>query len=327
VASGCDLRFDALTGQREVERGEDMLSSSVDGWSDSTGYVIIACVILLVAVAAFYLAVGRKQQQVDPGRPWREVLEGLPVALVGKYFHMRTRAGSREFMATLMSLENEGLLVVEGSQAIIEKEAVEGLAEPVSAEALKLFEILVDADGVMLLSSLCDKVGDRRIKGRLDAAYPRWKDVVDRVAKDSEPAVSHKGRMKLILRYLGYALILLALVTFSILGLVAATAFLITGLAVLGIGSIIREDLSPIENAAKELYEWLEDSKSGEPLPRDVDGVNRLLIYARAFGIEKETFERLKAEAPQPAGDSRLISLDFWARFEADAFNQGGRNN
>jgi uncharacterized membrane protein len=302
-----------------------MLTTSGDMWSGATWYVIAACVILLVVVAILYLTIGRKQQQIEAGRPWREVLDGLPVAVVGKYFHMRARVTSKEFIATLMSLQNDGLLTVGSSEAIIEQEKADGLVEPVGAEALKIFEIFADADGVMLLSSVCDTVRVSKVRDRLDTAYSRWKDVVDRVAKDVEPAISDKDKMKFILKYLSYALILLALVVFSTLGLIAATALLIAGLAILGISSIIKKELSQVENAAKELYEWLTGQDSEELLPQDVGSWNQLLIYARAFGIEKEIFERLKAEAPQIVEDANLLSLNFWARFEATAFNVSGR--
>jgi uncharacterized membrane protein len=298
-----------------------MIGAATVVWSDSSWYVIVACAILLAVVAALYLTIGRKQQQIELGCDWHTMLSELPVAVVGKCFRMRSRVTSREFIATLMSLQNEGVLAVRSSKAVIDAELAAGLTEPVNVEALKLFTILTDAEGVMLLSSLSDKVTDRKIKSKLDTAYPKWKDVVDRVAKDIEPVASAKCRMKLVLRYLSYALILLALVTFSTLGLVASTALLVAGLATLGTSAIIREELTQVQSAAKELYEWLTELDSDEPLPQDVASWNELLIYARAFGIEQDVFARLKAELPQIAEDPKLISLDFWKRFEANAFS------
>ena len=297
-----------------------MLATQFNVWSDFTSYVIVLCVILLAVAAILYLTSGRKQQQIQAGRDWREVLPELPVAVAGKYFHRRYRVTSREFIATLMSLQNEGVLTVRSSKAIIDREKAAGLKEPVSSDALKLFEILANVDGVVLLPSIYEKITDRKVKDKLDTAYSKWKDVVDRVAKDIEPAVSMKGKMKQVLKYLSYALILLALVAFNSLGLIASLAFLISGLAILGISSIIKEDLSQVELATKELYEWLVEPASDESLLQDEASWNQLLIYAKAFGVENETLNRMKTEAPQLANDSQLISLGFWEKFEAIAF-------
>jgi len=297
-----------------------MLGTSVAMWNDYTWYVIAACAVVLIVVLVLYLVIGRRQQQVINDQPWQEVLNKLPVAVVGKFFRLGSRVTSREFVATLMSLQSQGFITVKNSRAFINREKSAELDEPVAQEALKLLEIMAEDTGELKLSSIYDKVAERKIKDKLETAYPKWKDVVDRSAKAIEPAASNKGRLKLVLKYLSYALVLLALISFNTLGLASATAFLVVGLSTLGISTIIRESLSPVQVAAKELYEWLTSSKSDQPLPQDVENCNQLLVYARTFDIERQVLKRMKSESPEAAADDRLISLDFWARFEANAF-------